>query len=381
MPYYGNIKYIAKKGDRQRLLDNLQQLRQQLTSELPERTTDKSLVLGTWNIRNFDDNRFGYGPRLQESLHYMAEIISRFDVLAVQEICEDLGPLDEVMSLLGRDYRYIITDMTDGSGGNRERLGFIYNRNKVHFKGVAGEIVLPEKHLISSATKKSQFSRTPFACSFQSGWFKFMFATVHIYFGKASKKSAGYKKRVAEINKVAQVLSRRAKKEDYNYVLVGDFNIVDFDGPAYDALQKHGFKVFKNKTGSNSNLTTYYDQISFRTRPNELRVDEKKGHGVFNFFENLFNESHFDSYKQILKTGIDDDITDLLAKHDKTKSKKIKAACKKKITKKKALKNSNAKLLKYFMEWRTFQLSDHMPLWVELEIDFSGEYLDYLKTL
>jgi hypothetical protein len=32
-------------------------------------------------------------------------------------------------------------------------------------------------------------------------------------------------------------------------------------------------------------------------------------------------------------------------------------------------------------EWRTFHGSDHLPLWVELEIDFSDKYLDYLETL
>jgi hypothetical protein len=35
----------------------------------------------------------------------------------------------------------------------------------------------------------------------------------------------------------------------------------------------------------------------------------------------------------------------------------------------------------YLREWRTFHGSDHLPLWVELEIDFSDKYLDYLATL
>ena len=29
-------------------------------------------------------------------------------------------------------------------------------------------------------------------------------------------------------------------------------------------------------------------------------------------------------------------------------------------------------------EWRTFHASDHLPLWVELKIDFSAEYLEAL---
>jgi exonuclease III len=28
----------------------------------------------------------------------------------------------------------------------------------------------------------------------------------------------------------------------------------------------------------------------------------------------------------------------------------------------------------YLSIWRTFQMSDHLPLWVELKIDFSNQY-------
>jgi endonuclease/exonuclease/phosphatase family metal-dependent hydrolase len=32
----------------------------------------------------------------------------------------------------------------------------------------------------------------------------------------------------------------------------------------------------------------------------------------------------------------------------------------------------------YLDEWRTFQLSDHLPLWVELDVDFTEDYLNNL---
>lgn len=31
-----------------------------------------------------------------------------------------------------------------------------------------------------------------------------------------------------------------------------------------------------------------------------------------------------------------------------------------------------------FREWRTFQMSDHLPLWVELDINYSYDYLTRL---
>ena len=30
----------------------------------------------------------------------------------------------------------------------------------------------------------------------------------------------------------------------------------------------------------------------------------------------------------------------------------------------------------YMSNWRTFQMSDHLPLWIELKIDFSNQYLE-----
>ena len=146
MPFYRPIKDIKPKKTRLRMLAGLKALRMQMDEEMPHKTKDSTLILGTWNIRNFDDNRFMSGHRTKEDLYYIAEIISRFDVLAVQEICENLDPLDKIMKILGYDFDYIVTDVTEGRSGNAERLGFIFDRNKVKFKGIAGELVLPEEH-------------------------------------------------------------------------------------------------------------------------------------------------------------------------------------------------------------------------------------------
>ena len=145
---YWKLKYL-EPGKRRRAIGNLKSLRRFLDAQLPKRTAQETLVLGTWNIRNFDNNHFGNGPRLEETFLYIAEVISGFDAIAVQEICRDLRPLDRLMSILGDEYRFILTGVTEGSSGNQERLKFIYHRDKVSFQGIAGEVVLPEKLLIS----------------------------------------------------------------------------------------------------------------------------------------------------------------------------------------------------------------------------------------
>jgi hypothetical protein len=33
----------------------------------------------------------------------------------------------------------------------------------------------------------------------------------------------------------------------------------------------------------------------------------------------------------------------------------------------------------YLSTWRTFQMSDHLPLWVELKIGYSNQYLEKVR--
>jgi len=397
MPSYWRLKNVKPPAQRRRVITSLEKLRKKLREELPHKRATDSLILGTWNLRNFDDNRFGDGPRLPESFWYIAEMISAFDIVAIQEVCDDLVPLDEVMSLMDPAFDYIITDVTEGPSGNKERLGFVYNSDKVKFKGVAGEVVLPYRNLISDVTKKRQFARTPFSCAFQSGWFEFMFSTVHIYYGKQSKSSPAYQRRVNEIDGIAKFLAKRADKDKRSHILVGDFNIEDFEGKTFDALNKNGFEVFKNKVGSNSDQTKFYDQISFKARDGHIELapvspPRTMSHGVFNFFDCVYTTRGRKPYEKTMRATLTKKIEAGKKSVEKAqrararattataiaKADKKLASARKSVAALRALKKP-AGLPKYFKKWRTFQLSDHMPLWVELEINFSTKYLDRLK--
>ncbi len=398
MPYYHSIKYLPS-AMRTRTLAGLGRLRKQLDREMPGKTRSATLVLGTWNIRNFDDNRFLTGFRTKEDFFYIAEIISRFDVIAVQEICDSLAPLEQVMDILGSEYDYIVTDVTEGRAGNKERLGFIFDRSKVQFRGVAGELVLPDNMQIIDGERKRQFSRTPFMCSFQASWFKFMFSTVHIYFGDTS--GPNYERRVNEINSVAKFLAKRAKRDakannPVNHILVGDFNIVEPGSRGYNVLQKNGFEIYQNQSGSNKDQTRFYDQISFLVQKDELRfAPSDRNKGVFQFFKSIYRPRDFPAYRETMLPVVAQKIRKLetelareeakLARAD-TDAKRQKA--KDRIADKKdgiadwtAALTDDDKLKKYYLkDWRTFRASDHLPLWVELEIDFGDSYLASLAA-
>lgn len=54
---------------------------------VPPKDTDATLLLATWNIRDFGKNK-GYGDRTLEPLHYMAQIDPERDAGIVEETDE-----------------------------------------------------------------------------------------------------------------------------------------------------------------------------------------------------------------------------------------------------------------------------------------------------
>ncbi|MEO1031415.1 MAG: endonuclease/exonuclease/phosphatase family protein [Bacteroidota bacterium] len=346
---YDYIKNIPEE-QLNRVIDNLLDLKDDLKKNIPRKTINQSLLLATWNIRDFDSNKFGHGHRLPESYLYIAEIISSFDLVAVQEINEDLTPLSRLIDILGKDsWDYIYTDMTEGISGNNERMCFIYDKRKVRFTKEAGQIVLTNSKLIQDS---KQFARTPFKVSFQSGWFKFSLCTVHLYFG--DETGVKLDRRIEEIRTISKVLASTAKREKSNIILLGDFNIVSPKHKTMTALLKSGFKVpLELRRETNMLKDKCYDQIAFMLRKNELQFGSSKPNsGVYDPFSVVLKSEDFQIYYDIVE--------------DKTKWDEL---SKNHNTLESARKN-------YFEKtWRTFQISDHLPLWVELNIDFSDEYL------
>lgn len=52
MPFYKKLSPKNKEG--KRTLQRLLELREQINTEIPRRTLDKTLLVATWNIRDFD---------------------------------------------------------------------------------------------------------------------------------------------------------------------------------------------------------------------------------------------------------------------------------------------------------------------------------------
>lgn len=367
---YSLLKKLAE-ADLRRTIPRLRDLRVQLSAEVPPKDSEGNLLLASWNLRDFGvpGGGFGHGERLPESYFCIAETLSRFDFVAVQEVNE-LYAWEEVMTILGPDYGFIASDVTEGKSGNGERLTYLYDKRKVSFRNIAGEIVLQPSMLISETAKGGQqFARTPYFASFRAGWRKFDICTVHIYYGE--KGGAKLQRRIEEIEEIVAVLGKRAdvaNEAGKAMILLGDFNIVGLEHKTMQALEKKGFVVppgiQEPPTGERN---SYYDQIAFKLAENDalvLPTGKKEEAGSVPVLSGLFKPDEIDLYRpyfEPLRKAAEEKAAAEAAKKGKPTPEPIEPA-------------------DYYGEWRTWQISDHQPLWVRLDADDSDEYLERLLS-
>ncbi|WP_222928454.1 endonuclease/exonuclease/phosphatase family protein [Haloplanus rubicundus] len=228
---------------------DLRGLRDALDERLPARTIDRNLLIGTWNVRHFggltERWRAGDDDSPKRDLHsvrVIAEIIRRFDVVAIQEIRGDLKALRHTMKALGPDWGFVLTDVTRGDPGNDERLGFIFDRRTTRISGLAGELVVPadEFDRIDPDALDRQFARTPYAVAFESGGETFVLVTLHVLWGDRPDE------RTPELRAIAEWLDEWARDVnawDHNLIALGDFNIDRRGDERYDAFVSTGLEV------------------------------------------------------------------------------------------------------------------------------------------
>ncbi len=118
---------------------------------LPERRAD-SVVLASFNIRKLGAVK----KRSPETWAFLAHVLSRFDLIAVQEVMNDLEGLRHLKDLLGPDYGMITSDVTgafageDGSEeGMAERLAFLFNWKNVERTEIATDVSIDRTQLLS----------------------------------------------------------------------------------------------------------------------------------------------------------------------------------------------------------------------------------------
>ncbi|KAB1069003.1 endonuclease/exonuclease/phosphatase family protein [Tamlana haliotis] len=283
------------------VIQNVELLKQDLHHHIPSKKLDENLLIASWNIRAFGNLTRKWESVDSDSpkrdLHAIlciAEIIKRFDVIAIQEVKANIRALRDTLKVLGVHWSLILTDVNKGDAGNGERMAYLFDTRRVQLSGLAGELVVPQEWLNATSQEAltEQFVRSPYAVSFKSNHQTFILVTLHILYGKKSSD------RVKELKGVAKWLSDWSEDVNayhQNMMVLGDFNIDERGDLLDETFLSEGLFVpsqLQNPdvTRSIFNETKYYDQIAW------FNGDNNKPRLSMNFL----NGGNFDFMKTAL---------------------------------------------------------------------------------
>jgi hypothetical protein len=295
-------------------------------AKIPPSQLDQSINVAIWNIREFGKKR-----RTEAAIHYIAEILGQFDLIALVELRDNLTDYGRVCQFLGPSWDLVYSDWMSDSGGNRERVGFLFDRRAVTFNGLAAEVDAPRTKKGQEYLAELSFWRAPYMCSFRAGNFDFIAIATHARWGDSPKA------REAELGLLAEWIDVRFKDkaaEDTDLIVMGDFNTPSLDDSIFKALTSRGLQIPDSLVdlklgditvkGSNLNKDARYDQILHLPT---LKQRFTNFGGTLDFY------------------GSDAGIKELFptAAYSRTQF--------------------------------TFQLSDHFPVWVQIDTDIDGQRL------
>jgi hypothetical protein len=298
-------------------------------AKIPPSKLDETINVAIWNIREFGKKR-----RTEAAIHYIAEILGQFDLIAIVELRDDLTDLGLVLPILGPSWDVVYSDWIEDAGGNKERTAFLFDARAVIFNGLAAEVDAPRTKTGKEFLAKQSFWRAPYMCSFRSGNFDFIAIATHARWGDSIEG------RQAELQMLADWIGKRSQDtsvEDHDIIVMGDFNIPQIGDKLFNALTSRGLQVpdalvnlkagDQNIGGSNLEKNARYDQI--------LHLPT--------------NKERFSNAGGTLDFYIDDaSIKELFPGETLTRTQ------------------------------FSFQLSDHFPVWVQINTDIDGERLNQI---
>jgi endonuclease/exonuclease/phosphatase family metal-dependent hydrolase len=267
---------------------------------VPERSSD-NLIIASWNLTNF-----GLQKREKDHIKLIAEIMKPFDVIALQEIADDVEQFNMLLEALlevsqddrGVQWEYLYTDVA----GNNERLEYVFRADRVTATGLAAELAMRGYERITIIVEGvdpeenpfTGFNRNPYMASFVSGKLKFYLVNVHLYWSNMALRRL-------EAKALAKWAKSRVKKPgppNEDIILIGDFNMPHArpGDSIYDELTNYGLMLPKHTTdliGTNLAGDKHYDEIAFF--PGRTKRDFTGRLGVFDFdnaiFQDLWNET------------------------------------------------------------------------------------------
>ena len=294
---------------------------------LPTRTYG-SVVMASFNIRKLGAER----KRTGAIWEFLGQVCRQFDLIAVQEVMDDMSGLFRLKDEMGPEFGIIVSDKTGvfpGKAGLGERLAFIFRWTVVRRSEVVSDISFDRSEVISILTENIEeidkvihpyakklksyqagtlkrkpsvpkipvffsFIRQPYAVSFQvvghpdSRPYEFIAVNAHLIYGKYIDN------RRQEFDALMRWILARVEeghKARYpNFILLGDLNL-DYDSPTNDRKRfEHLLKSVNADTGeivnvnfpfldphpkhglfrTNARMNQTFDQIGFFFRDKSL---------------------------------------------------------------------------------------------------------------
>lgn len=245
-----------------------------------EQTSGNGIV----TIASFNTLRLGHGD--SKVLPLVAAILSRYDIVALQEVMLESALTDLLLELESRDYSgnivnwdYIVSPTMGYNPDYQEAYAFIWRTDRVdHIPG--SDFVWFDAD--------NEFSREPFVSDFRAGSFDFTLISSH--FPYDSDLRADEAKKMADV--FAEIQDSDPLENDV--ILVGDFNLSSGSGSWNDlkALPHITFMLAPPTRTSigYTKMSKLYDNIWFQAH----HLGEWTGDaGTYEFFHDFDDEDKF----------------------------------------------------------------------------------------
>lgn len=226
----------------------LRDLRAALDAALPKKLLDRNLIIGTWRWEMFDavtekwvadpDGRSAHDLR---TIRCFAEVVSHFDVIALQGMMGDARGLRLVMDALGDAWGLMISGLSRESSYN-ERTAFVFDTRKVLPRGLAGQVILPDSQAKISAGDRflsSQFFRPPMFAGFRCLDRDFTLANIHLVYGKTAERLAEMRAFSAWLAEISQ----KGYRWERNFIVLGQLQLMRSGTPLYEAFTASGLQI------------------------------------------------------------------------------------------------------------------------------------------
>ena len=260
--------------------------------QIPDVGIANHVLIGSWNIANL-----GVHERRDDDLRIIAEILSWFELVAIQEVADNLDDFEAMAAHLPPHFAYVFNDRA----GNDERSAFVYDTRRVTLGPKIGELVIVPSdrryvRLDGIDRAFTGFNRNPFLASFLVDGVRLLLANCHLIYGpqgSAADRDASLELRSLEAYAISRWCDLRRDDTHAwteNILATGDFNIprAQAGDAIFDALRERGLRFPPHRTRiprfTNVSDSADYDQILI-TPGMQSRVIER---GVFDFDGALF---------------------------------------------------------------------------------------------